>query len=534
MLRALASRLRTMLSLLVLPSIAGALFSFGVSLALCLRRPGNAWRDLAAAGFSVTWWCAGQTAWLLAEPEQRPIVAQFQYFGIALTPPLWLMTSLAFVGRGDWLTPGRRLLLLVIPVLSIVAAFTNDSHHLLWRRFVMGPGPGQVEIQYGGWFVVHTIYSYIMAAIGTLILAARFAASPLYRAQLFVVLMGPGLVLAMNLTYLTARGALAIDPTPASFAIMFFGVAWAMVRHHLFELLPLARGVTLEGLQDGMIVLDDQGRIVDTNPAARALMGAAGKDPLGARLSDLIPALDGTEEDKPLQELSWADGRRFQVRRSRVGTAQGAVILLRDMTSERNAQEELLRAQEKLREANRDLERLALTDSLTGLANRRSLSRKLEEEFARARRHGRALSFVMMDIDHFKQINDTHGHATGDRVLESVGRALEGVIRPGDTAARLGGEEFGVLLSETTLDEAVEATERIRDVLRSLPHETPDGAGIAVRLSFGVTTLLPSDAGPADLLARADGALYRTKAAGRDGITVDREGASSPFPKGEV
>jgi diguanylate cyclase (GGDEF)-like protein len=284
-----------------------------------------------------------------------------------------------------------------------------------------------------------------------------------------------------------------------------------------------------------MIVLDEAGRIVDTNPAARGFMGAGSADPLGARLDSLMPILQlPAAKDGEPWEVPLPDGRKIGVRLSRViagdGTSEGAVILLRDITAERIAQEELLRAQEQLRKANRELEKLASTDPLTGLANRRSLMKRSDEEFARARRHQRPLSFVMMDIDHFKQINDGYGHATGDRVLEQLGRALQGLIRPGDLAARLGGEEFGVLLPDTTLAHAFRVSRRLRSVLRALSHEAPDGSTLPVRLSLGVATLRPADAGPADLMSRADAALYWTKSNGRDGISGELESGFDRLP----
>lgn len=182
-------------------------------------------------------------------------------------------------------------------------------------------------------------------------------------------------------------------------------------------------------------------------------------------------------------------------------------------------------AQRDLQRANEELERLALTDTLTGLANRRRMEISSDEEFGRARRHTRPLSFVMMDVDHFKRVNDDHGHATGDRVLSSCGRAIEAQLRPGDLAARLGGDEFGVLLPETTRLEAAKVARRLRLVLCDLRFATDRGEAIQVTVSLGVSSLRDSDNSPADLLARADRALYRVKNAGRDGIQFDDDPA---------
>ena len=424
--------------------------------------------------------------------------------------------------------------LLLIPALTILAVATNEQHGLVWQMRVPIEGRGEADVFFGGWFYIHTIYSYVAASMGSLVMAARFAASPLYRHQLGVALVGPGVVLIVNLVYLSARASLAIDPTPSTCAIAFACTGWAMVRHHFFRFLPLARGLTVEGLRDGLIVLDAQGWVVDTNPAARALTGSNAA-PLGSTLADLLPELTQTGADDPEpREIRLSDGRRVEVRTTPVtgndGVPEGKVVVLRDVTEERLAQAGLLRAQEDLRQANRELERLALTDTLTGLPNRRSLMARLDAEFSRARRRSHPLSFLMLDIDHFKNVNDAHGHAAGDRVMDSCGQALQGLLRPGDVAARLGGDEFGVLLPETTRDDAGEVARRLHGALRGLAHQGSAPGIIRVTVSLGVSTLFSHDAGPAGLVARADAALYAAKKSGRDGICLDEETAFLRLP----
>ena len=407
---------------------------------------------------------------------------------------------------------------MVVPSLTVLAAATNEMHGLIWQRM---EGQASTVVQFGPWFYVHMVYSYVAGTVGSLIMAARLAASPLYRRPLRVLGVGVGLVLTANLLYLSSRGAIPVDPTPVAFALALTGVGWAMVRHHFFTFLPLAPGVTFEGLRDGLIVLNAEGQVVDSNPAARALLGST-HTLLGATLTRLLPVLNKA----PLclqesREVRLPDGARLDMHVTPVtgndGVSEGRVVVLRDVTAERRAQEALIEAQGDLRRANQVLERLALTDTLTGLANRRRMEMQMEEEFARARRHSRPLSFVMIDVDHFKRVNDAHGHAAGDRVLSSCGRAIQSQLRPGDVAARLGGDEFGVVLPETTRDEALDIARRLRAVLRDLSHEGQKQR-VQVTSSFGVSALLERDLSAADLLARADRALYIVKASGRDNV----------------
>ncbi|TZF89956.1 diguanylate cyclase [Cognatilysobacter lacus] len=158
------------------------------------------------------------------------------------------------------------------------------------------------------------------------------------------------------------------------------------------------------------------------------------------------------------------------------------------------------------------LRRLALSDALTGLANRRQILRLGQRAFRAAQHDGEPLSLVSLDLDHFKQVNDRHGHAVGDTVLARVADAFAGALRRQDHLGRSGGEEFVALLPGTGADEAAAIAERLRQAVAALSI-TP---GLAVRTSAGVATSRDGDRRLNDLLARADAALYRAKAAGRD------------------
>jgi diguanylate cyclase (GGDEF)-like protein len=159
----------------------------------------------------------------------------------------------------------------------------------------------------------------------------------------------------------------------------------------------------------------------------------------------------------------------------------------------------------------------AAYDHLTGLPNRRSAQDSLNAMFARGRRMHTALALVAFDLDFFKRINDEYGHAAGDAVLRAVGLAVRTAIRPSDMVARIGGEEFLVLLPDASDDDARVVAERLRTTVRTLDFIGPD---VVVTASFGVAHMQDSDLDAEHLLQRADRALYGAKASGRDGIVV--------------
>lgn len=172
-----------------------------------------------------------------------------------------------------------------------------------------------------------------------------------------------------------------------------------------------------------------------------------------------------------------------------------------------------------LKKAQVELERLATTDFLTGIANNRSFFETGEREIQRARRYGRPLAVLMLDLDHFKRVNDTHGHAVGDRVLVAVTATCKRFLRDIDLFGRLGGEEFGMLLPETDLDGGRATAERLRQTVA----ETNIDAGkttLCITISIGVSVLSPEDDRLESALKRADDALYEAKRSGRNRIVT--------------
>ena len=179
----------------------------------------------------------------------------------------------------------------------------------------------------------------------------------------------------------------------------------------------------------------------------------------------------------------------------------------------------LAHMRQELLAANSQLEALSITDYLTNLPNRRAFEHTLRDEMAKARRHAQMLSVAILDIDHFKQINDTYGHDGGDSILREVSKRLMASQRSGDVFGRVGGEEFGLILPNTNAEEAKIACERYREVLSTEDYHY-DGHTIKLTVSVGACKF-DNDISQLELIKRADVALYMAKNTGRDKVVIE-------------
>ncbi|MDR3440582.1 sensor domain-containing diguanylate cyclase [Telmatospirillum sp.] len=169
--------------------------------------------------------------------------------------------------------------------------------------------------------------------------------------------------------------------------------------------------------------------------------------------------------------------------------------------------------------ATRELKTLARTDPLTGLANRRVFAEAAEAEFERCKRFDTTAALLMIDIDHFKAVNDARGHEAGDKALVALANLLTATVRTTDVPARYGGEEFVVLLTGTTLAGAADLAERIRERTARITAPSPSGA-FGLTISIGATVFTPGDKDWTEALRRADQALYQAKSTGRNKVTA--------------
>jgi diguanylate cyclase (GGDEF)-like protein/PAS domain S-box-containing protein len=315
-------------------------------------------------------------------------------------------------------------------------------------------------------------------------------------------------------------------------------IALSIFRFQLFDLVPVARDTLVEKMLDGILVLDEQSRVVDINPAARRLIGEASDRALGQNIETVLSAwpvyLDQFRNvmDAHVELAIDEESERSYIEvvisplHNRQGKVTGRLVMLRNITARRLAQDSLQQANEQLKAQLEENEILqaklreqAIHDALTGTFNRTYLDDTLGRELARAEREASSVSLLMIDIDHFKAVNDTYGHKAGDLMLEALGRLFRGRTRSSDVIFRYGGEEFLALLPGMPLDAAAERAERLREQVATLEVEH-EGKSVHITISIGAATYHPGQDADAVLTA-ADRALYKAKALGRNCVAVE-------------
>jgi PAS domain S-box-containing protein len=293
-----------------------------------------------------------------------------EFFGIVTIPATWLALALCYTGQEKWLSPRNLALLAVEPVITVLLVWTNGFHGLIWGDVGLDTSGRFVNLsetpRVGFW--IHTIYSYILLLIGVILLIRAFRRAPrLYRRQVISLLVGVLVPWLANMASLLGLSPFPeFDLTPFAFTVSGVVMAWGLFRFRLLDVVPIARSAVVDGLSDGVIVLDIQNRIVDLNPAAQRILRRAASEAIGqpaaevfAPRPDLVEAYRNVTDARAeivlpgqipsIQPEQEQEQRHYELRISplsdRRGAPTGRLIILRDITEQKWA-EEALRAAE--------------------------------------------------------------------------------------------------------------------------------------------------------------------------------------------
>ena len=502
-----------------LPSLVAAVGMLFVAALAIVRRRSPGARLVLGMSLGAAVWSGCEALLYVGLSETAMLrVTQLEYLGTT-TVPLLAFLYVVRRTRPHWLTRGRVVALAVIPAATLLLAWTNGTGGLIWPRVWLdtsGPFP-MLGISHGPAFYVYAVYSYALMVVALVLLAGSVRhGSRLDRRQSVVLIVAYSVPLAANLVYQVGLSPVPrLDLTPIAFTVSVAAVAWGHFRADVMGLVPVARQEVFEHIDEAIWVFDADHRLVDANPAALRVRGGTvdgliGLDPtalrvrLGARRTRLTDS-GGTD----VVVSDGGESRVFDERTVPVldprGRDIGELLVWHDVTEPARLRDELTR--------------LAATDPLTGAANRRAFMQQLRERLVATRQAGDPLCLVMLDLDHFKRVNDSSGHHAGDRVLVVSVERVNAVLRPGDLLGRVGGEEFAALLPGTSLVGGYRVAEALLDALRSGRVSVEPGLEIRVTASAGVAEL-GSDDDVDELLRRADDALLSAKRSGRDRVVA--------------
>ncbi len=344
----------------------------------------------------------------------------------------------------------------------------------------------------------------------------------------------------------SVRPDLLLAIVTAIAATILFTLYLGRVMRHInpSKVVPTRVREALNALAEGLLVLDRRQSIVLANEAFAAAAGTEASALIGTRPDRFSFRIAGDEEStelpwnitarssRPVKGVLLTRGEGDQQRTYSVSTSpvldnqqqnRGVVASFEDVTQLQNKQQELRTAlsslrhsTEEVRKQNRELEWLATRDTLTGCLNRRSFFREFETSWKDVQSESGTVAVIMVDIDHFKSINDRYGHGVGDEVLRQVSKAVMKTIAKGELMCRYGGEEFTVLLPNATIDQAEVRAEECRLAISEL--DFADVPTLTVTASLGVSAMSESPESPQDLLDQADQSLYTAKRSGRNRV----------------
>ncbi|MEW6285135.1 MAG: diguanylate cyclase [Chloroflexota bacterium] len=480
--------------------------------------------------------------WLVVPLQQKIFWLKATYLGVVVVPTCFLLFTLFLTNREKWITFRNLLLLGIEPALVVLLvwlaprAFFASIQESSWGEYVF------MEIQRGVWFWIHLFYSYLLVLLGfTLLVTSYRQANAFFKKQYLMILLGSVVPFLFSaFTHLRTEGSSDPDYAPMTFGIAGMVYAYAIFRHKFMDLVPFARSHLIEKMSDGLVVVDAQGRIVDINPAMRTFLDADPVSFLGKNISDILTIwndrfehLMNGPEIRTEMRLPHKPSRYLDLRVTPLydddHTLSGRLIVFRDITDRKEVEKDLRHAMDRMQTQlieigllQSQLREQAIRDALTNLFNRRYLEETLERELARAAREVYPLCIVMMDTDHFKEVNDTYGHEAGDIVLKTLAETVTSQSRQGDFVCRYGGEEFVLVMPNISLEVA---RERVGSLHRSISSlYIPFGRfSLNVTVSMGVSAFPLHGEKKEELLRAADRALYAAKHAGRNRVMVYRE-----------
>lgn len=450
------------------------------------------------------------------------------YSSIGLVPPLLLLSVLSYLrlslAKQRFFVAGIWIYMVFVASMPWVTGswfleyaveqpFAQMNHYL----YELGPG---------AW--LFKAMSYVQVAVAVAVVVFCVGSSRVPHSFVLSLAVFPFLAVVFDLVAALTNFTPHYGITTLQIAttVGLFVLSFALLRRQMLERVPVSRNLLVKHMREGMCVIAENGEIASCNDAMAAIINRSSDRLIGRLASRVLPEslLEQIDEHRRKGDVSdievqlGMDERVVSVSVSHLDVDAGGpatLLAVTDVTQQSQQLQSVEAAAGELREANEYLSLLSNTDELTGLGNRRllqeALTARLDEE------ESGSTGLIMVDIDHFKVINDTHGHLAGDAVLIKLAEAMRATCRDNDLIVRWGGEEFVALLGDSDEQRLQLAAERLRLHIRRLVIALDNGVALQVTASIGATLVRPGQS-PESALRQVDRLLYEAKIEGRDRV----------------
>jgi len=390
---------------------------------------------------------------------------QIQYLGLPFISVLWLMVALFYTKTIYPLRKWMVALLFLVPVITFLVRLTNSWHHLFYLSFEARQlfGYYSLYMERGYWYYVNISYTILCLLLTVIIYFwGHLKNKADYTKSNFLVFLFASLLPLIGIMLiLFSYEKQSIDYTALIMPISLLIIGYGIIKYDFLEIRTLARETIFENNLVGMVVLGPGQRVVDFNNAAEKFFNA----------------LNITLDNYPIEHILSKEPKLLEIFNSKVTRDFSLVIEGEERFFEidavplgnpHNGTDKMLKSIRDVTEVRKIQEKLkvlATIDSLSGLFNRAEFMNLAQKEFVWSKRQHKNFSLLMMDLDCFKAINDTFGHAAGDEVIREMGRLIMSNFRKTDIAGRIGGEEFALVLKNASLKEAMKAAEQFRKIV---------------------------------------------------------------------
>lgn len=465
---------------------------------------------------------------LMADLAWKLFFIRVSYIGVIGTAVFWSAFIIIYSNNERLLSRKIIILASIVSITIYIGVLTLHLHPFFYKtvKLVVVDGQANLATTYGPLFKIWAIFAYgAIFGSGVLLVQSVLRFPQYYHGQIYLLILAGLMPLISNFLFITGHNFMApFDPSAPAFVVSGLLVGFNFRRKRFLDIVPIAHDLVFRHVNSGVIVTDNRGVVLALNPAAEEMTTYSQVDAIGKNARETVfkqfnldaDCFDGEKRTTEVVLNSSVYEVQITPMTDRAHRHSGQIVLLYDITA-------LKQSEKKLSDAYDQLQRVAAEDPLTGLYNRRHFFALAQKVLSIAKRRKMSFSLILVDLDNFKEVNDTLGHPRGDRVLQETAQCLKLFSRDGDILGRYGGDEFIMLAYDADEARAIPLARRFCSNIPPRLAE-PQKMEIHVTLSIGIAVCAGGEEISLDtLLERADSALYTSKKGGRNQVAVWRE-----------